>query len=1065
MKKSSSNFNKLFATTAIATVAIVVPTAVAGAEEVEEITPAPTPDPTPEAPAPKEISGLIKVQDNPPIINYTIEADIELITGNYIIEKYEWYYVETVRGEATEFIIPGATSKTLKVPLEAFGKSIQVKVTAQEVDSNNIPVKKDGKDVQEVFTDTQPHDVKDIDILIDSIPLVGVPEAFVGDIITIGEIKLKDKDTQEELLFENNQIKYSFQWYVKEGTKYSIIPGETNRSLTVTSSMKDKEISAQVSFELNGKEYSKFAASDKLGDVLNKVNELKEDIGKLLALSNPGNQDVYDFGFINSKYDSLTDATNDLLSRYNALGEDIKKQITNIDIVLDAEKNIIVVNEFIKALKEATVKIPSKDPNQSNQLTEGQIKNLEQIQLSLESQYDALDSLQRSLFETNQEVNYDDGSEGIKALLAEILENKQYDKAFEKVDAINTNLNDLFLPGHLLSSYNETYKEVSNTLASIKEEIAKLDKQYLPFINNTLVKQVEADLKKAEAAIKKINKISEVGLDKKKATANTAYKAYLALTPLQKSLISEEQNDLMESGRNIENELDDKLINLNEDIVANLFDGPNDSNSYNAYSVDLLKAQEETAALLATYKMLTSAEKKFITNYRFLTAAQNDIKAALKVNKLFEEAEELENNINGETDKEELSATKKAISKYKSAISSHSKLTQMQQTLISDIQLNGLLATYGGLVTKARELEQAIKLDKNPDADVEELPNLALNDSIAGLILSDNKYNGQIPNFQESVNELMEQYNALSSKEKKGIYNYPTLAKANSDIKKAIGVYSKLQAAASANDQKKYNSALASYNKLTALQQSLIDLSKIDTDGMEELKEPVLEVEEDIRDLIGNYDIKNIEEAKKLYDALTSSQKKLVSNYNVLKDLLKDVAAVKNFISKMDKLGYNPTLAQKESILKSYYKLSETQAKLFQENYNVGGEYQSPVDRLIAYENDVFNKTAVAKGLNDKIKTIIEDTSSSLANLSNEIDVIEAEYLAIPSADQKLVTNYSKLNRVKKDIEAVKKAIELEGLKETETDPDSEAYKKAEKEWKNAYNRLTQRQLYLYDNR
>ncbi|ATP41510.1 hypothetical protein CSE16_16345 [Solibacillus sp. R5-41] len=1066
MKKNSSNFNKLFATTAIATAAIVVPVAIAGAEEVKEV-------------PVEKISELIKVHKvngETPKINYTIEVDAKKIPPRHITEKYEWYYVETVDGVEKEFIIQDATSKTLKVPLEALGKSIQVKVTAHEIDANDKPVKDDAGNIKKkVFVADQPHEVNKINITMDPISLVGIDveqAATVGDVITVGEIVLKDSDTQKVLPVENNQIKYTFEWYEKDENNYSIISGATARSFKITPATKDKTILAKVSFELNGETYSNYTDSFDLSGNLDRIALLNKDIDDLIIYSTVQDQDVYEIG----DYSKFSEDINNLLKRYNALAEGAKAQITNADILKDAEKNIGIINEFVKEIEAAKVKIPSDD--MLNQLTESQINNLEKIQLSLQTKYDALDSLQHSLLKVMNEVNYDE----LMTVLSDVLENRQYNVVFEKVKEINNEIIGLFnvnldlstspiVVDSLRSAYNESLAEVSSKIASINKEISKLDKNYKPFVYTNLVKQIDADVKKAEAVDKKITKISEAKLDKKKATASAAYKAYIALTPLQKSLISEERFALIKAGIDIE--LDDKLLELNENIVDYLFGGASDS--YDAYEVnDLSSAQGETDALLATYKMLTSAEKKFITNYHYLTTAQKDIKAALNVNKLFEEAETLESNIGGNTEKEELSATEKAISKYKSAISAHAKLTKMQQSLISDISLNNTLATYGDLVIAAYELEIAIKLDKNPDLDIEK-PDFSLNSSIAALISSDKlSYTGTIPNFQKTVNELLQKYKELPSKDRKAIYNYSTLTKASSDIKKAASVLSKLQAAANANDQKKYQSALDSYKKLTSLQQSLIDFSDINTDGMEGINEIVGEVEEAINDLRGlivngTVLLEDIESVNLQYNKLTSSQKKLVSNYTILKDILKDVSAVKSFVSKLDKLGFNPTFSKKESILQSYYKLSTTQVKLFKDNYSDGGAYQSPVDRLIAYEADVYNKTNTAKQLNEKINSIVDKNTTypTLAELNEKVAQIDAEYLALPSADQKLITNYSKLNTVKKDIEAVTKAIELEELKneEAKKDPTSATAINAEKDWKKAYNRLNSRQMGLYNNR
>lgn len=1022
-KKRSANFNKLFATTALATAAVVVPTAVVGAEDAKGI------------PVETVQDFIIKQGDQDQKINYTIEADLTKITGEYIIEKYEWFYVENINGVDTEFLILEATSKTLKVPLEALGKEIQVRVTAQKLDGNGDPEQLNGQNVKEVFIAKNRHKVENIEVIMGTISLVGASEAEIGDIITIGEIALKDKVSDTELKFENNQINYSYQWYVKEDSKYNAIQGETNRSIEVTSKLEDKTVAAFVSFEFNGKEYSKFTQSETLANISNDIKSLIGNIDTLMGGLDEKGQDQYQQV---ASYETLLENLKKYKQQYNDLTELAKKQITNLEILSELETNISIVDAFVKEIRAARAKTPSEDgiPNQTNQLTESQIKSLEQVYQSLQSKYDSLDSLQRSLLELREtEVEY----EKLKKDLESLFENQQV----EGLDDLNERIINLFLKDGLFSSYNGELEHILEEFVAIKEDIKKVDKQLTPYLKLNIVKQIEEDIKRVEAVVKRITKIEQVTIDKKKATATAAYKAYIALTPLQKSLITDEQFKIIEAGIDIK---DEKLSGLNNDIINELLD-LNDEGIYIAYKVDLSSANELVNELLARYKMLTSAEKKFITNYRYLTTAVKDIKAAQKVEKLFEEAEELKEKINDiEQDKAILSATKKAISKYKSAIAAYAKLSKMQQPLITNDLLNNVLESY-------TELNEA----QIPETDTD----LSLIDAIEKLIDRESlKYTENIPSFQQSVDKLMQQYKNLPSKDRKAIYNYSTLTIANSDIKKASSVLSKLQAAANAKDQKKYNSALATYNKLTALQQSLIDKNTIDTSGLEELKDVVEEVEVAVDALQkDDANIDDINDAKKLYDALSSSQKKLVSNYNLLKDLLKDVSTVKSFVSKLDKLGYNPTLAQKESILKNYYKLSDRQVVLFKESYSYDAEFESPLERLIAFENDVNNKTTNAKNLNDSIRLFVDNIPDDLNEIKNELSRIDAEYFALPSTDQKLITNYSKLNRVKKDVEAVLKVNELKRLI-GENDTSSPTYK----DWKKAYNRLNSRQLDLYDN-
>lgn len=1044
--KHKVTYKKLFTTTAIATVAIVVPTMTVGAEEATVTT--------------TNFGVVDIIAKNPQQkINYSLDVNLASITDLVIIEKYEWFYVEG----GTELPILGATSSSLKVPLEALGKMIRVKVTSQQIDASGKHLKDgNGNDLKKIYSGD--YAVTSISIFIDPITVLGVSVengATVGDMITIGPIILKDGDPAGvELPFDNNQVQYQFQWYEKVGSSYSLVQGATARSLTITQPLDKKQLVAKVSFEVNGEKYSQFTT---IAD-LNESNATSGLDSNIIGLTSIGDnfQEIY----ATSNLELFKIHIAELMNEYNLLTRGAKAQVQQIEQLQEAQQNIIVIEKFNLALEDAEAKLEEVD---LENLTKSQLNQFTQLQSSLVTELEGYDSLKLSLIDMAQYEN-------VIGQLYEMIRNEQSDSAFEKVNEINQRIFDLFeqtpqisdgvvVVEELRTTYELSLSELLDEKAEITKEISSLPVKYQPFIFNSLMKQVETDTQRADAVVKKIYKIETVDAMKKKSAANVAYKAYIALTPLQKSLIQEEY-ELIQEALNEEASENQKVSALVTAIDELLFDGEQ-TTVYSIESTDLNTLQAEVNALITTYKWLSSAEKKLITNYSNLTVATKNIKAALKVQKAFDAAEALNDSIDVETLKKELSSTKKAITKYKSAISAHSKLTKLQQSLISDMSLNETLATYGNLVASSNNLEVEIQLEKNPESEISVVES-TLNAEISALISLDAlSYTGTISEFQQRVNQLMNQYKALPSKERKAVYNYSTLTKANSDIKKATNTFTKLNSAVSVADRAKYDVALKAYDKLTALQQSLINLSLLDTTVFDELKGQTDEMKGLIDDMVSAVAedevlFEELEELNEEYNKLKKDQKKLVTNYSLLKALVKDMSAVKTFATKVVKLGSNPTLANKDSIITSYYKLTDTQTKLFK--YNYSDDDNSAYNNLVKFEQDILNRTKAATDLNKVIEglaayTSIFDFNEYVEQLAN----VEITYNALASADRKLVTDYSEVSRMKRDVNAVLNVIELKNKKELIEAIESTEYKNADKAWQRALNRLNQSQITLYE--
>lgn len=180
--------------------------------------------------------------------------------------------------------------------------------------------------------------------------------------------------------------------------------------------------------------------------------------------------------------------------------------------------------------------------------------------------------------------------------------------------------------------------------------------------------------------------------------------------------------------------------------------------------------------------------------------------------------------------------------------------------------------------------------------------------------------------------------------------------------------------------------------------------------------------------------------------------------------MVKDVRAVDSFVAKMVKLGENPTYSQKDSIYKSYLKLTRVQQQLL-------GTYKTP-DAIVdedTYSKKLFEWMEAAEGastdLNSRIGAIIVsgkysvilDGASSLEKLADfeqQLDDLTKEYKALDSKERKLVVNYSYIKNAEKDLKAVRAVIQLE---------EKLANAEDKSPIEQAKNRLTVEQKSLYD--
>jgi len=240
---------KLFLTAAAIPVTLIVPTVASAAETVS-------------------VTG-----DN--IVNATLKVD--KLPNDTIVNAYQWYYLEEITGEegSTNKPISGATSISLKVPVEAAGKSIFVEATTT-----------DGKKFK-----SEPRTIQPLELDITIPTLEGQSAGFVapGETVKVAGITVTDKNGAK---LQSDQITYSYQWFYKLGdNSFTILEGASGSTYTIPKDAIEKDIK-NIAVTVKAKVGLSFAES-KLSDTITvskqPTDTLTKEIKDLLVNDNKYN--------------------------------------------------------------------------------------------------------------------------------------------------------------------------------------------------------------------------------------------------------------------------------------------------------------------------------------------------------------------------------------------------------------------------------------------------------------------------------------------------------------------------------------------------------------------------------------------------------------------------------------------------------------------------------------------------------------------------------------------------------------------------------------------------------
>ncbi|MEG0385395.1 MAG: hypothetical protein RR642_11635 [Solibacillus sp.] len=558
-----------------------------------------------------------------------------------------------------------------------------------------------------------------------------------------------------------------------------------------------------------------------------KVRNINQEIANLI------NYDSNMMQYVPTNVEDLQKAIDAIEADIALISKSYQTTVQNLTILNEAKQDIKKIAQFDKLFdKLSGILTPEK------QVTTAK---------SIRTAYDKLTSKQRQLVPVENIT---------KLLVAENAEETQ-------ITALNTEI-DGYIGDDMypINPTEQTWQEHVTNVNQIISQYKSLTKtSAAKIIGYTEITQLQKDFKTADKVNKQIkeydglSKVTGVKESKLKSSYSSALKAYNKLTSLQQSLIYDEDL-LLNNPPNVT--IDDKGKEPADKAAAQALkaDIAKFADITN-YSFTTLEQAVNTAT--TTYKKLSSAARKHVTNYHLLTAASKDVKAVASFHKKVQTA------------REEMNVAKQA-KKIETVEKAFAKLPANQQHL-------------------ANKEYQSLLDNRLVDGNATDIG--AFNEAI-GKIITDDLYTVTV----EEIKTFSLQYKNLSSSDKKRITNAAILKTAEADVKKVESFMKQYDKSFSSNQA----TVLKAFAKLSAKQvglvnpsvrQALIEAEK----GQQGSNEAGFAVVESINALIqkGVYkaDLQgDVSTIRGIYDKLSASDKKVVKNYSTLTQAEEDLKKV-----------------------------------------------------------------------------------------------------------------------------------------------------------------------------
>ena len=761
----------------------------------------------------------------------TAGADLQ---SSQITYSYQWFYKV---GEAFT-IINGATGGTYTIPKDAIEKdmiNIGVKVTAKVGASI---VESDLSDVLTVSNEPS-------NTLIESIKTLRVSDIKynVTDFATF-QAKVKEFDSQYQALSAAAKANVTNYDVLKRAIADVEAINALNEKVDKVKDVSEKDLPKY----LQGIEetYDKFDLLQRsldVGDTL--FNSIKDILKAPTDIA-----DIAEVRKINQAITALLKYDNFLI-KYEATNiEALKKSIEAIEAdIANVSKNYqsTVQNQTLNEAKQDIKKIEQFIKLFDKLSTAGTPNKQVTAAKSIRTAYEKLTYKQQKLVQEEYIT---------KLLEAENAEESQIERLNKEIESY---LDDDSYPINLSAQTWQNHVTNVNRIISEYKSLTKTSAGKI--IGYEGITQLQKDLKTAEKIIKQIDaydallKLTGVKESKLKSSYSSALNAYNKLTGLQQSLVYNEH----------------LLLNNPPNVtVDNNGKEPADKAAAEVLKADIAKFSDLTKYSFAqlekdvntattTYKNLSSAARKYVTNYYLLTAASKDVKAVVSFHKKVQTA------------REEMDVAKQA-KKIESVEKAYAKLPANQQHL-------------------AKEQYQLL-LDNRPvDGSASNITTL---NADIGKIESNGLYTVTVGEIQN----LSAQYKNLSTSDKKLVTNYSILKTAEADVKKVESFMKQYDKSFTSNP----TTVIKAFAKLTAKQSSLVsevvreEIIKAEN-GQQGSNETAFGLVESIDKLLqgGVYtaDLQSkVTPIRESYDKLGSSEKSVVKNYSKLTQAESDLKKV-----------------------------------------------------------------------------------------------------------------------------------------------------------------------------
>ena len=420
---------------------------------------------------------------------------------------------------------------------------------------------------------------------------------------------------------------------------------------------------------------------------------------------------------------------------------------------------------------------------------------------------------------------------------------------------------------------------------------------------------------------------------------------------------------------------------------------------------------KDVATLRSAYEALSEREKALITNIKVLVEAEEQLGEVGEVVALIETAIE---DVKHEAYMQRLTDAriafdrltpqqKRLVSNQKELMNHEKAVKPVLTTMVLIDRIDPEMTNFVKDTLAARAAYG--KLDRNQRPLVTNYERLAYYEPVAEVTGLIDKIKPTSKSYHDDVEKAREIYNSLDEERQALVPNLPNLLEAEKNIAGAADIdefIASLPNAPAEDFLKNVQQARNIYNGLTAERKRAVKNYPL-LQQQEKIAKPVQDVVNKIdgiftaRDMAKQYQI-----VMKAYDKLDATQRKYVYNAKVFLTLT-DVIKVHDKIEALKPSDPN------------YFGLVQLVRKEYNQLSSADKQRVSNYDKLLEAE--------AQRATLDKVMETIARISPTSADYFTMVDDAQAAYVSLPAALRKHVINYDKLDKANKDVTAARKVI------------------------------------------